>query len=366
MQGVRRLQADDVARVAELFQTVFRGQAAPAPPSLAAYIREVYLDHPSFTPDLCSLVSTREDGTIDGFIGILPLRMRHRGRPIQAAVAGALMVDRPRENPLAGARLLRAFLNGPQDLSYSDTANALSRSMWERLGGWMVPSLSLEWFQVFRPAGFALAYAGVKLKRMPTRLLRPAATLIDRTLGGMEPTRTASRREPSRWHDEPASDDELLTLIPRLADIHDLRPDWDQSTLRWLLHQARRKERYGPLASRIVRGARGDALGCYLYYGQVNGVAEVLQIFAAPGAAGSVIDALFAHAQESVCVGIRGKTEPALMPDLIRRGCYFRHPWSVVAHAKRAELARAVQTDSVMFGGLAGEWWTRFVSDSFH
>ena len=138
---IRPCTPDDIPAVAGLFQRTFRNQRAAAPASLQAYLRELYFEHPWRDPDLTSRVFVA-NGAVAGFIGILPLRLTFRGASIRAAVAGSLMVDKPRENPLAGARLLRAYLTGPQDLSLSDSANAVSRGMWERLGGKTAPSES--------------------------------------------------------------------------------------------------------------------------------------------------------------------------------------------------------------------------------
>ena len=45
------------------------------------------------------------------------------------------MVDKPAEHPLAGARLLRSYLTGPQELCVSETSNPIAQGMWERIGG---------------------------------------------------------------------------------------------------------------------------------------------------------------------------------------------------------------------------------------
>src|SRR5246127_5623619 len=155
---VRACTPDDMPAVAGLFQRTFRNARVPAPASLTSYLRELYFAHPWRDPALASKVFVT-DGAVRGFIGILPLRLAFRGATLQAAVAGSLMVDKPQENPLAGARLLRAFLSGPQDVSLSDSANAVSRGMWERLGGKVVPAQSMEWVRAFRPFTAAVALA---------------------------------------------------------------------------------------------------------------------------------------------------------------------------------------------------------------
>src|SRR5262249_26737207 len=147
---VRPCTPDDMPAVAGLFQRTFRDARVAAPASLTSYLRELYLAHPWCDPALASKVFVA-DGAGHGFIRILPLRLAFRGATLRAAVAGSLMVENPEENPLAGARLFRAYLSGPQDVSLSDSANAVSIGMWERLGGKIVPTQSMEWVRAFRP-----------------------------------------------------------------------------------------------------------------------------------------------------------------------------------------------------------------------
>src|SRR5262249_8916396 len=129
----------------------------PAPASLTHYLRELYLEHPWHDPALASKVYVGENGRIGGFIGLLPPRLSFRGATLRGAVAGSLLGRRRQEMPLAGARLMRAYMTGPQDLSLSDSANAVSLGLWERLSGKTVAAESMEWVRAFRPAHAALA-----------------------------------------------------------------------------------------------------------------------------------------------------------------------------------------------------------------
>ena len=138
-----------------------------------------------------SRVFVDKAGDVRGFIGIWPRRMVLQGRTIEAAAAGSLMVDRPEENPIAGARLLRSFLTGPQDLSFSETANDISQRMWEKAGGERLAASSLDWLRVLRPAGFAVAVAGKAFR--PASILRPVAAGVDRLIAARAATRCPAR-----------------------------------------------------------------------------------------------------------------------------------------------------------------------------
>jgi hypothetical protein len=126
MGDVRTFAEADAPSVAALFQRVFRRTAEPAPASLASYFVDIFIRSPLQDPDITAKVHVAGNGSVSGFIGVVPLQMQHGGTRLRAAVAGSLMVANPTEDPLAGARLFRAYLNGPQDLSISETANPLS------------------------------------------------------------------------------------------------------------------------------------------------------------------------------------------------------------------------------------------------
>jgi hypothetical protein len=363
MSEIRSCTRDDIPAVAALFQRTFRDARTPAPASLQFYLRELYLDHPWHDPELASKVYVAEDGSIGGLIGILPLRLTFRGRPLRAAVAGSLMVDKPQENPLAGARLLRAYFTGPQDLSLSDSANTVSLGMWERLGGKAVVAESMEWVRAFRPAATMLALAAEAAP--PARLARPLAAAAD--LVALRMAHLSSRFAPpaSPTGDRATDDEELVRLIPEFAESYVVRPAWDAATLRWVLAHMARKERHGPMIARAVLGKDDRPLGCYVYYGRRGGVAFVLQMFSRPETVEPVLDNLLAHAAAQGCVAVRGRTQARLLDALQRRDCvFFRHN-ATVAHSANAELMAAIRAGDALITGLAGDGWTRLVGDTF-
>ncbi len=358
---VRACTPDDMPAVAGLFQRTFRNARLAAPVSLTSYLRELYFEHPWRDPALGSKVFVA-DGAVRGFIGILPLRLAFRGRTLRAAVAGSLMVDKPQDNPLAGARLFRAYFSGPQDVSLSDSANPVSRGMWERLGGKTAPSESMEWVRPFRPFATALALGADFVP--PLRFARPLASLGDGIAGLFN--QDLIRVPPAdAAHETEASEEDLVRLIPELASGYEVRPVWDATTLRWMLAHAADKNRHGPIVRRIVRGKDGGLLGCYIYYGRPGGVAWVLQLLARPDASGPVLDNLLASAFARGCVGVRGRSQARLLDALQRRHCLFFHRSATVVHSDDAELVAAIRGGEALVTGLAGDAWTRLVGDTF-
>ena len=150
---IRVCVPEDMPRVADLFQTILRGLSRPAPSSLQQYLLELFFKSPSHDLELPSLVYVGSDEAVGGFLGVIPLRMSFRGKPIRAALGSSLMVEKAKDNPFAGAALLKAFLDGAQELSITDTANPISVAMLKKCGGQLLPVESMHWLRVLRPAG---------------------------------------------------------------------------------------------------------------------------------------------------------------------------------------------------------------------
>ncbi len=362
--GIRECRSADMRGVAALFQKTFRDPRRSAPDTLATYLHDLFLDHPSSEPDISSRVCTGTQGDIAGFIGILPARMTLGGRPIRAAIAGSLMVDNPAGNPLAGARLLRFFLGGPQDLSISESANPVSLQMWEWLGHKPVVAYSIDWVRILRPFGFTVA--ALAERRRQAALLAPVASVADRLVDRV----TRNRLHPDiagggRIDDADVGDDELIAHIPGLTEQYALRPLWDDGALRWILTHAARKRRHGATFKRMVYDRHGQPLGAYIYYGRPRGIAWVLHVLSRPDAAAVVVDNLLGHAFRQGCVAVRGRSHPGITDVLMRRKAFFVYRSSLVAHSSNPEIMSAIRSENAMITGLAGEAWARIIGDTF-
>ena len=342
--------------MASLFRSVFYRASGAPPASLIDHLRAVYFDHPWHDPETPSHVFVSADGSIDGFIGALPLRLRFRGQPVRAAIAGALMVRDPASRPMAGARLMRSFMSGPQDLSLGDTANWTSKTLWEKRGGRTLPLASMEWLKIIRPVAFGVTVARNRLPRLFGALLAPVSGLVLRRRAG-PPAQT--------WTAETVADDAFLAAYREVEATLDVALDLDDETGRWMLAQAALKTRHGALHRRVVKARSGKVIGCYLVYARRGAVAETLQLTALKGHADAVFASLIAFAAAEGCSAARGRSQPMLMNALFGAGCILRHRGATVADTKDAALMAALEAGSAPFGGFMGETWTRLVSDVF-
>lgn len=354
---LRACRPDDLRDVGALWMRSFLRRDDPAPKPLVASLHEVFFDGPFSVPGVAPLILRGPSGAVVGFIGLMARRMEFHGQPIVAAVATQLIVDRS-AGGFAAFELLRAALAGPQHLTFSDGANTLAQSIWQRLGGDVALVHSLEWLRVLRPAG----YAAHRLERAGTpgaasATARSLTRAVDAVLarapyGVLRPVCAAHATKPTTAA-------ELHSLVE--ANPSSLRARHTRSELEWLLARAAETRRHGPLRARVVVDPRGEPTGWFIYYAKRGGLAQVLQLGGRPRALGAVLDALLADASAAGCVAATGQGEPRLLRELDARHAVFTCPsLGVLVHARDAALLAAVHRGDASLSRLDGEWWAPF------
>ncbi|SOC82171.1 hypothetical protein SAMN05421890_0561 [Ensifer adhaerens] len=364
MSEVRPLSADDIGAVAALYYRILRhGRSAP-PAALAAYFRAFYLDGPYRDADIPALVHVNDTGRVSGFVGVHSVPYLMGERRLRAAFCGALMSEDHESDPLAGARLLKAFISGPQDVSLSETANVISETMWTKLRGRTLPGYSFEWFRIFRPASFATALAGEKSPIF--RPLAPLAGLIDGRMRGVASlARFAPVPIPAGLVMEDADFENFADAIRTLSACKLARPDWNNGYLEHVLANAVIKPAFGRAHTGLVKTKTGELIGAFLYHLKPGGIGRVLQVMAKPQRLGSVIDLMFAHALENRAAGLRGRSSPELIEAATGRSLIMATVSSTVVHTKDSQIAETFMSGNCILTGLAGERWNRFFGGDF-
>lgn len=370
MTAIRPLEQADIPAVARLFQRIFRDPRRPPPEALTGYLRRLYLDFPGRDPEINSLVHLRDDGGISGFAGAVSLPMTYRGKSLRAAVCSSLVVEDHKHDPMAGARLMKALLAGPQDISLSETASEVSAGMWTRLGGAQLPQYSLDWIRVIRPFSFLTRMAAGRF-RAADLLLPLAGTMDAVSRSRMAPDALRWSGVPRDWKGggsfkaHPITREEFADLLVSLTAHFPLRPDWTTFPLGEVLLDAEYKEEYGAATYCKVVARTGKTVGAFFYHGGPGRIGRVLQLLALPGQAEAVIDSLFAHGADRDLAGLRGRTQPALLEAMLGRRVAFTHLASTVVHARDAEIVRCFQDGEAFLNGIAGEHWSRLIGSRF-
>ncbi|TIS55085.1 hypothetical protein [Mesorhizobium sp.] len=370
MSVIRALECADLPAVAGMFQRVLRKDRTEAPAALVEYMKRFYLDAPGWGSDLRSLVHVNDAGHVSGFVGVHALPMKFSGRQLRAAICSSLMVEDHERDPMAGARLLKAFLDGPQDISFSETANDTSVKLWTRLRGVVLPQYSLDWVRVMRPSTFMLSLFANRIEL--ARMLNPFAHTFDRFY------RKRMKRSERRWTGVAADgagqgafraseigSDTFAKLVEPFTAQFPLRPEWMEGQLDHILSHAAQKPDLGELVYVSVASPTGTNVGAFAYYTRTDRIGRVLQILSLPGQAGPVIDCLIDHAAARGVCGLRGRIQPALLEAMLGRRIAFVPVASTVVHSRDPELLDAMKNSQVFLNGLAGEQWSRLIGGRF-
>jgi hypothetical protein len=346
---IRPLERADLDHVAALYELVARSGGSTPPPGLATHFAETLLDHPWADASVPSLVY--DDGRVTGFIGSHVRRFTLDGRPLRFAYGGQLITHPAARKNAVGFFLLRAFMEGPQDVTLTDTAGEATLRMWTRLGGRAAALPSLSWFRIFRPLSFAIDH---KLAARGRGGLARAAGRATAPLDRIGARRLAPAEPPESLQAEPLRPETMIEGLSRRAPT--LAPAYDLPFLRWLLPTVADVRSRGKLVATLLR-ADGLAAGWYLYYLRPGGLSDVLQVAALPGSVGAVVDHLFTHAHREGAALLRGRIEPHLLEPLGRRRCLFRYNGGALVHTHDAEIAATMASPDSLLTRLEGDWW---------
>ncbi|MGI2035165.1 hypothetical protein ACRQ1B_22540 [Rhizobium panacihumi] len=368
MGHIRPLTAADIPSVAGLFQYAFKRKETAASAALVDCLRDVYIDHPLAHESLPPLVYEGRTG-ISGFVGRHRLPMQIGERQVNGALIGTIMSDSRAGEALIGPKLLKAALSGSQDFSFTDTASDISLALGQRLGCTGLPNHSLSWIRIIRPAEWLTSQASRRFG--PLGLLRPVARLTDEILRSrVKPNRPRwlgyARKKTGKAAVVADIDaDTFAVMLGELSARFALRPRWSRDELSTLIGQALPKRDFGPAFMASVTDHNGRPVGCFLYHLNKGSEARVLQMMAATGSEGQVIDALIGHAADNGATAVIGRTKTYLMEAMLGRRIAFTNSVSSMINTRDAEIRAAIATGDVMLNGLVGEQWNRMIGNRF-
>jgi hypothetical protein len=355
--SVRPLIEADIPQVADLCWNIMRGEKGPAPPTLSVFLKELYFTSPWIDREIPSLVYDDKEQKIVGFLGVVPRRMSLGGEPIRVAFGGNFVVRPDARNSLAGMHLLATYMKGAQDLSQTDSANDVARTLLERLGFRMIIPLSIHWSRPLRPARYIVD----AVSRATGPLTHGALTMVTKPFS-IAADGLAKRLpiNPFRVVKPPTGASALdiethLECMSKFRAGYSLWPDYDSDSLRWLLGMMERVPSHGRLRKMLVRDKQ-KILGWFLYYVKPGGVGRVLQVCGERQSMQLVLDHLFYDALSEGVVGLHGVMQGRFLPDFSAKNCIVscRKSWTV-AHSRRPELLDLMERGEANLTALDGE-----------
>ena len=362
VSGLKPFREEHVSPVADLIWKVLHERKGGAPPSLQSYVQDLFLCNPWRGDGAPSSVFEDSEHKVVGFFGAVPRRMSIQGRRIRLAFGSNFVVDPESRASMMAIQLVKAFTKGPQDVSITDSANDLSRTLLRSMGFSVAPIYSLEWIRPLRPAQYGLtAFSRLAKKRsisLLSSIAAPFCGLADHFATNVP--FSPLRHLPPTTNDEEMDIAALLQCLTTIPAKNWLLPEYDQWSLTWLFEFIANGKVFGYLRKAIVRDSEGGILGWYIYNLGPSGIGDVLQIGAHSRSVGVVLDHLFFDAWKRGAAGLHGRMEPQFMQELTARYCFFaRHGSWTLVHSGQTELVSMLQSGMAFFSRLDGEWSLR-------
>jgi hypothetical protein len=361
--GVRAFFVEDIPDVAELWwKFLRRGQGSP-PPALLTYFQELYFANPLVDSALPSLVYEGKGGRIAGFLGVIRRKMSVCGQPVRFAFGGNFVVHPEARSPLAGLGLLTAYMAGNQDVSQTDSANDISRSLLERLGFRTIVPLSVHWARPLRPCHYAVHgmsnSAGPALSASLKIAAKPFCGIVDRIAARLSFTPFCQTQ--SALHAATLDVETLVHCLTEFRGDYSLRPEYDSDSLKWLLTFMERMHPRAELRKVVLRDDKQKLLGWYLYYLKPAAIGQVVQIGGQRKFTKDILDHLFYDAWSHGAIALHGVAPIHSMADLSEKNCFFtcRGGWTV-AHSRKPELLEILERGDASLSRLDGEWCVNF------
>jgi hypothetical protein len=338
---IRPLRESDVVAAAQLHQDVF--EIAPRN-GLADRYKDYFVStflRPGRQFD--SLVHEEQNGRITGFLGVVTREFTMAGRPLRAALSTQLVVDLEARRRLVGVAMLREFLKGPQDFSFTDEANESSRKIWEMLGGSTVRLYSTHWSAPIRPAQFLLS-------RKRSRIASTAAGIADALI--VRARRVYLKKHTTCLDAQPLDAKSIADLITRQSQFV-LKPSYSADSLRGCINDRTRGV--------VLFHSNGAIAGWYIYDLDDRGIGEVLQVGCGNESAVNVLAHLFQQALHDGAVILYGRLEPQFSDALPEHvSVLSRRQYRLLVHSRDAEIVAAVHSGKAFVSRLEGEWPVRF------
>jgi hypothetical protein len=352
LDRIREFDSCDIEQVAELHRKLFKLEIA-RPEKHHAYFAREFLSGRS--EGLPSLVCESDGGRIVGFLGVAVRRFSFGNRSIRAALSSQFIVKPEVRGRLTGVQLLREFLRGPQDLSFTDEANETSKKIWVALGGSTSTLQGIHWVIPLRPVQLACSRY---VPRWLTTAVRGPAGILDRLISAFPFSPLRNDRLP--FAGEPLSNEVILNGLDELTSKCDIRPSYERSSLAALIERAGGKAQ-GMLRARLLRGEGNRIAGWYMFCCKPGGLAEVLQIASREDCRQGVVAHLISDAKDHGAIAAVGRLEPGLAEAFANQfSLFFRRQHMMLVHSRCPEVLSAIHSGRAFITRLEGEWCLRF------
>jgi hypothetical protein len=346
VHSIRHFEAGDLPGVVALMRAHL-----PPPIHDEAFLAASLLESPDADPELASLVAVDASGDVVGFLAGPVRRLILDGRPLRAVCCSHFVVSERARMAATGVQLLRGLLAGPQELTFTDSANPAASTLWQALGGQLDHSRSLDWMLVLRPGRLLGSVAGAALRRRPLRPLMPVDAIPAHVAGRRLLPRAFPAPEPN-VESVPADATAIVAALPDISRRMRLRGDPSVDYLERAFDYLREGQE---LVTRIVRQA-GRPIGWYAYLPRPGAVGRAIHIAADQRRIDAVVGEMLGDARDRGCAAMSGRLDPHLEDPLRTRMAAVGFARRTLLQCRDPEVAAILASSSSLLTQLDGEW----------
>ncbi|MEZ5156094.1 MAG: hypothetical protein R2718_08305 [Solirubrobacterales bacterium] len=347
MATIRPIEEADLPAVESLLRAHLGGWSLDA-----EVLRQTVLAHPWADDECPSLIAESDSGEVVGFMGSQVRRLRRGEELLRGVCCTQLVVDPDARAGALGALMIKQMLNGPQDLTWSDSATDTVARIFQMFGGRVDYPRAADFMLAVRPGtwGWTLIKAILRRQQIDRRLV-PVPGLPLQALGSLLP-RLRPDPPPSTIRSESASAQQVVAALPTICSGLSLRVDWDEAELDHILGVVDRVE--GGLVTRIVHSG-SSPIGWYAYLSRPGGASRVLHLAARARSADLVLSELVADARGRGSAVVAGRAEPHLEEALRRQRAVLSFVRQPILRASGSELDATLASSTSLLTRLDGE-----------
>ncbi|MBJ6132307.1 hypothetical protein JAU75_05640 [Ochrobactrum sp. Q0168] len=353
------MRLDDIPAVRDLFTQVFRPKSTSHSGCLDQYFRHVFFENPYYDADLCSIVHEDSKGEIDSTLCVLPIPYHVHGKIVMGRLLCAYMM-RPDSSPRGAAELTLTFRSRANDFAFSDSAAPVSARHFSAVGGITLDTHGLAWTRIFRGASYVAQFVAERRAALRGWPAAKVGQLLDALVPLPKLHKSTNGKRTVREIDQ----SEAISLIRQFLPIYDAYPAWTEQDLQWVLNLASDNHAAGELRFCSISGKSGEPVGFFCYYARQNGMAEVLSVLALKNQEQAVVEVMLSHLQEAGHIAAQGRADPRFLGALSQQSVmFFRLKANVCVVTANPGVLNALDHNDIFIGGLAGESWSRLVTD---
>ena len=343
------MSSADFPAIEEMFFKIFRPKRKAVDPAFVEYFERLFFTGPA--SEFGGGLVSQDGDSVGSAIALMPITYIAYDRELTARLACAFMSTAPQSK--AAARIVLSLRARGQDMLFTDSAATSAVGHWTGGGSVVVPVNSLDWQCTFRPVAAAARRIGAP-KAMDLFWV-PA----DRVL-----SRRRTHAPVSATADHEISLSAYAARAPEMIAHFSVRPKWERVEMEWQLKMASENRPLGALRFFAVGGE--NAIGLYAYFTNDRGIVRVLDILARPGKEAEVVRSLYSRLEGEGVVEARGSVHPHLLAALSPLpGMRFRHRAFTCVATRHQDIRDAIARNDIYIGGLAGESWSRLMTDFF-